>query len=270
MKYLKYITIILYTILLNSPTYAKNYNTVDIYPVLDKWSYAEGVAIKAVAVSVVSSLMPYFPMKKLNPIILKNDKHGPKVLYQRGENNEYIIFLNISGNYWAQLAYQFSHEFCHILSNYEKDNDKNQWFEESLCEAISLHTIVKMSAQWEHSPPHPSWKSYAPSLKEYVDNLLLEKHRGKSNDLSQWYILNKESMREDPYLRQKNEVLGAAIYRLIKSNKFNVSSIQYLNLGEENKYKDISTKFKEWYKHSPQEHQQSILNIAKILGLKIQ
>ena len=257
-------------VLLNSPAYAKNYNAVDIYPVLDNWNYDEGVAVRAVAVSVVSNLMPYFPMKKLNPILLKNDKRGPKVLYQRGQNNEYIIFVNIAGNYWAQLAYQFSHEFCHILSNYEKGNDKNQWFEESLCEAISLHTIDKMSIQWEHTPPHPSWKPYASSLKDYLINLLSEEHRGNSDHLSEWLIIHEESLRKNPYLRKKNEVVGTAIYRLIKSGKFDVRSIQYLNLGKKNKHKDISQKLKEWYRHSPEEHKESVLNIAKMLGLKIQ
>ena len=270
MKYLKCILILLCMVYLNISAYAKNYNAVDIYPVLDGWSYDQGVAARAVGVSVVAVLMPYFPNKKLNPILLKNDKLGPKVLYQRGQNNEYIIFVNIGGNYWAQLAYQFSHEFCHILSNYEKDNDKNQWFEESLCEAISIYTIDKMSIQWKHTPPHPSWESYASSLKEYVTDLLLQEHRGRSNDLSQWYTTNKESMRNNPYLRRKNEVLGTAIYRLIKSGNFNVSSIQYLNLGKENKHKDISKKLEEWYKHSPQELKQSVLNIAQMLGLKIQ
>ena len=195
MNFLKYTVAILCLVLSSTFVNAKNYSAVDIRPVSSGWNDARVIDVKAVTTSVASNLMPYFPKKKLNPIILKNKKEGPKTLYKKGNNNEYIVFVDIKGRRWAQLSYQFSHELCHILSNYNKNNDvKTQWFEESLCEAISLHTLEKMSIQWQHTPPYPNWKSYSSSIKKYLNNMLQEKHRGKSNNLSKWFSSNKKSL----------------------------------------------------------------------------
>ena len=47
---------------------------------------------------------------------------------------------------WSQLAYQFSHEFCHVLSNYERLRDNpNNWFHEALCELASVFTLRRMA-----------------------------------------------------------------------------------------------------------------------------
>lgn len=269
MIFFKYIVAILCLVLLSTLVNAKDYSAVDIRPVSSGWNDAKAIDVKAVATSVASNLMPYFPKKRLNPIILKNKKEGPKTLYEKGNNNEYIVFVDIKSRKWAQLSYQFSHELCHILSNYNNDDIKNQWLEESLCEAISLHTLEKMSIQWQHTPPYPNWKSYSSHIKKYLNNMLQEKHRGKSDNLSKWFSSNKKSLESNPYLRNKNEVVGTAIYRLIKTGNFKVSTIQYLNLGLSKKDKNISTKLNDWYKNSPKENKESVLSIAKLLGVKI-
>lgn len=269
MFFWKFVTSALCLILITTYTNAKDNIIIDIRPSSSGWHEAKTNDIKAVATSAASNLMHYFPQKKLSPIILRNEEIGPKVLYKRGNNNEYIVIVDINGRRWSQLSYQFSHELCHILSNYNKYNRATQWLEESICEAISLLTLEKMSIQWQHTPPYPNWKSYSSSIKKYLNNMLQEKHRGQSNNLSNWFVLNKESLSSYPYLRDKFEVIGTAIYRLIKMEKFKISTIQYLNLGLSKNADNISARLHEWYKNSPPSNKESVLSIAKLLGINI-
>ena len=72
----------------------------------------------------------------------------------------------------------------------------HQWFEEALCEAVSLFTLKQLASSWEHSPPYPHWKDYAPAFREYAERLLGEKHRRLPLDKSvaEWYAENREML----------------------------------------------------------------------------
>jgi hypothetical protein len=240
-------------------------NHLIITPTSSNWESAKRIDVKAITQSVASTVMEHFPSKKLNNIILENKEKGPKTLYKKSPNNEYIVWVNIKGRRWSQLIYQFSHEFAHILSNYTNKNEKNQWFEEALCEAISLYTLEKMSDSWKTNPPYPNWKSYAPSIKNYLNNVLNEKHREIQEDLSIWYYRNKHSLQDDPYIRNKNEIVGTKIYYLMKAGNFKLSTIQYLNLGKASSSKHLKSYLQEWYKNTPRKDGESILSIASTL-----
>ena len=99
--------------------------------------------------------------------------------------------------------------------------------------------------------------------------MLKERHRVVNEDLSIWYKKHESSLRNNPYIRNKNEVVATAIYRLIKLGKFKISTIQYLDLGTPNKNKSFSTYLREWYKNSPDENKKSVLNVIKLLGITI-
>lgn len=234
-----------------------------------EWKDASAVDVEAVALSVVSVLMRDFPEKIVAPIILQNHESGPIVLFEKGPHNEFIVRVDIDGRKWSQLSYQFSHEYCHILSNYANEAGSNQWFEEALCEAISLYALEKMTAEWKHNPPYANWKSYASSLQKYLDNALAEKHRYSKKTLSAWYQDNKKAIRNNAGLRKKEEVVGTAIYQLIKAGAFDVSTIQYLNLGVRDNEKILSVYFKEWFDHSPLKNKASVRNLATLFHIVI-
>lgn len=240
-----------------------------IYPAPDNWGEARVVDVQKVVISVAESLAPHFPDKRLNPILLKNDKDGPVTLYKKGMQGEYIILVNIHGRVWSKLSYQFSHELCHVLTNHQNKSGENQWFDESLCEAMSLYSLDEMSVKWRTNPPYENWKGYAKSLQKYLEKYLHETHRQVEIPLSKWYQENKQKLRDDPYIREKNEVVGTAIYQLIKSKKFLVSTIQYLNLGKINKSKPFSLQLKEWYDNSPQKNKQSVKNVAVLFDIDL-
>jgi hypothetical protein len=276
MKTLKYLTLMVFIVSLftscqktESSSLQKENLRYPIYPVSNGWKPARVKDVQAVAISVASVLMKDFPQKRFTPIILENREAGPRTLYKRGRNNEYIVWIDMKGTMWDKLSYQFSHELGHILANYANQNRRNQWFEEALMETVSLYTLEKMSIEWQYNPPYPHWKSYASSLKKYLDNMLKERHRVVNEDLSIWYKKHESSLRGDPYIRDKNEVVATAIYHLIEVGKFKISTIQYLNLGTPDKNKPFSTYLREWYENSPDENRESVLNVIELLGITI-
>ena len=105
---------------------------------------------------------------------ISRGQHGPIALFQRGANGEYLVQLATEKTFWAQYAYQFSHEICHILCGYENDYRGNLWFEETLCETASLYCLKAMSHEWRTRPPYGNWRSYSPALSDYADNIRKE------------------------------------------------------------------------------------------------
>ena len=73
------------------------------------------------------------------------DKDYPFVEYQDNPDQPHIIKLTAQDRHWCQYVYQFAHEFCHVLSNYDRLKDcKNEWFHEAICELASIFTLRRM------------------------------------------------------------------------------------------------------------------------------
>lgn len=55
-------------------------------------------------------------------------------------------------NYWAQFIYQLSHELTHYVIRQYKENRNSiiKWFEETLCEAMSLYILRQSSTKWSN------------------------------------------------------------------------------------------------------------------------
>ncbi len=84
-------------------------------------------------------------------------------------SDPFTIQLTAQGKLWAKFAYQFSHEFCHILSGHERlEDNPNNWFNEAICELASIFTLRRMAERWPAQPPYPHWANYAVSLASYT------------------------------------------------------------------------------------------------------
>ncbi len=228
---------------------------LNINPVREGWYDAQTVDVEAVTQSAASTLLEHMPAGlKLAPIILKNDEDGPVVLFRRGERNEYIVLVDIEGLKWAQLAYQFSHELCHILSNYESTKkDANQWFEEALCEGTSIHAVKQMSDVWKTSPPYPAWQSYSAALEEYYKDILAEQHRylPAGDNIADWYQREKVSLRSSAEQRDKNEVIGTKIYAFFEQKPDRWQSMRYINIGNANEQITLQQYLQDWRDNLP-------------------
>ena len=165
-------------------------HTLRIRVVKGGWGGASTTDIQKVLHSAASEIWKYFPDRKIAPIIVQHSNTGPIVLYRKGPNGEHIVRLDVEGTYWCQFAYQFAHEFCHILTNYhEAQSKKNNWFLESLCEMASRFAVRGMAQTWKTAPPYPHWKSFSAALTTYADGLALkpDQRLAKGQTLARWY-----------------------------------------------------------------------------------
>jgi hypothetical protein len=96
------------------------------------WGNADTGEIETLLHSVASELWRFFPERSPSKLVVIASEKGPLALYQRGPNGEYVILLSAKNKRWAQYAYQFSHELCHVLSNHDHHAKPNQWFEEAM------------------------------------------------------------------------------------------------------------------------------------------
>ncbi len=136
----------------------------------------------------------------------------PRTIYRTPGNGAYPINLTAKDSYWSKFAYQFAHEFCHVLSGYERLRDNpNQWFHESICEMASIFVIRRMGERWQHHK-NPLWAIFAPSHTIYADNLLSDHASNMpSGSFRVWLSENETSLRADPYLRDKNGVVATKL-----------------------------------------------------------
>lgn len=146
------------------------------------------------------------------------DDFKPRVLYRSSMHRSIPITIQLAvrdTEWWDQFVYQFSHEFCHVLSNYEllKDNP-NQWFHETICEVASLFTLRRMAKRWSTKPPLPHWASYAEHFTSYAHKQLSRKKVQLSEGvtLQTWLLSHEDELRKDPYQRDKNDLVA---YKLL-------------------------------------------------------
>lgn len=71
---------------------------------------------------------------------------------------------------WSQIAYQFSHEFCHLLIG-SLVPQKMRWFEESICELSSLFFMEQLAIVWKTKRIFNN-SEYATSLISYCANYM--------------------------------------------------------------------------------------------------
>lgn len=236
------------------------------------WGGAAPADVQAVLDSVISVISPYIAHHKLGTILIQRSEDAPRAVYEKGANGEYIVQIQASGNHWARIAYQFSHEMCHLMSNYDlapNNISGQQWFEEALCEAFSLFTLERMATVWAENPPYPNWKDYAPHLREYSQNNLQEAHRQlpKGMKLSAWYQQNREVLRADPYAndRDLNEVVSNQILPILSATPQGWAAINYLNLGETSKDLSLETYLNDWLKNTPPDLREPVSKIKALL-----
>ena len=135
----------------------------------------------------------------------------PMIAYRPPGQSVYTVMLRTTGKRWAQYSYQFAHEFCHLLSGYERlAGSANAWFHESICELASLFTLRSMAVTWETDAPYPNWTNYAESLRGYVErhvNTVKDALPGDA-EVGSWLRRHELEGRTDPTNREANQIVA--------------------------------------------------------------
>lgn len=239
------------------------------------WGNVSKESIETVLYSVADVLMSQVPNKLTVPIVVSHTNRSPVALYERGPAGEYRVHLHASGENWHLYVYEFAHELCHILSNFEEnvgaDTTKyNQWFEETLCETASLFALKNLAASWETSPPAPNWSKEARKLRRFFDHLIAEGHRQlpPHTPLVAWLHDNEERLRHDPYRRHENEVMANLLLPLFQENPQNWEALRYLNLDPSDARNSLRDYLDNWYKNAPPAHKQFVGGILALFLLE--
>lgn len=212
--------------------------TIDVAP--GDWGGASVREIRLVLESVAREFVSHVDSQRAGDLAIRVVPRAgaPKVLYEQRAAGEYVIQLTARDARWYQYAYQFSHELCHVFTNFDhkvhRDDhvpEHNQWFEESLCEAASLFTLKQLAAKWETDPPTRNWAGYDKLMAGYARRLLAEPHRqlGANQTFRAWFAEHQASLRANPYLREKNELVATTLLPLFESHPDYWQAIKYLN-----------------------------------------
>ena len=155
----------------------------------------------------------------------------PRTLLRTSPDAPFVIWLSVRDRLWCKFAYQFSHEFCHVLSGYEGlEGNPNNWFHEAICELASVFTLRCMAERWPDDPPYPHWADYAPAFEQYSQDLLSdpEAQLPAGKTLQAWLSSYEEMLRKCRYKRQKNALVAYALLPIFESDPSGWNAIQSL------------------------------------------
>jgi hypothetical protein len=238
------------------------------------WGSVHKSQIETVLYSVADELLSRLPAKLAAPIVVTHSDSNPLALYDRGPQGEYLVHLHARDARWHLYAYEFAHELCHIMSNFEQNAEAdsgrhNQWFEETLCETASLFTLKSLAATWEAAPPAPELSEHAPKLRRFIEMLVNESHRQLPLDtpLAAWLMANEDRLRDDPYQREKNEAVATLLLPLFERNPENWDALCYLNLDPTDARNSLQQYLRNWYHNAPAEHRSFIAGVLALVGV---
>ena len=156
------------------------------------WGGASLAAVHAVLESAYEVLVQAFDRHPDAPIHVAWWNESPQVFYGC---RPYQMRISARDTYWCQYVYQFSHELCHVMTNFDRHKEhKHNWFEESLCELASLFVLHRLADGWrEHPPPRVlEAEAFAPNFKTYADEIAQRHEHPGDGGLRAWLAGNPD------------------------------------------------------------------------------
>jgi hypothetical protein len=243
-------------------------NGLRIVVVPGDWGGSELADIRKVCESAAGTIAAQLTDDGFAPILVQRGKTAPITLFERGEGSEYIVRLNTGGRAWAQCAYQFSHEFCHIVCNYRNVKNPQMWFEETLCECASMYAVRRMAVEWKTNPPYSNWKGYSASLESYASDLV-KRHADRKDSVAQFYQANLTELEKTSTNRKLNSYIASKLLRHFEATPAAWQSLRYLNLGPVEENASLSTYLIGWHGRVPEQHKPLVRQIAAEFEIEI-
>ena len=166
------------------------------------WGATSLRSIHAVLASAAGVLADAFGRAPDAPIQVAPWSRDPQVF---DGQRPYQVRLSARDRYWSQYVYQFSHEFCHVITNFDRHkNHKHRWFDESLCELASLFVLQRLAELWRDKPPDaiPAAAEFAPNHHTYAERAAARYPRISRDRLPKWLAGNLPKLEADPYARK--------------------------------------------------------------------
>lgn len=234
--------------------------TIDVAP--GDWGKASTQDIQLVLDAVAREFLSVVDSPRAGDLTIRVVPRAgsPKVLYEQRSDGEYVMHLTARDERWYQYAYQFAHELCHVVTNFDHKArntgrvvEHNQWFEESLCETASLFVLQQLAVKWAGSAPTKNWLGYDQALAGYARRLLSERHRYLAADQSfqAWFAARHATLQSNPYGREDNELVATTLLPLFEAHPEYWQAIKYLNPNEASAGKPFVDYLRDWLAASP-------------------
>ena len=245
-----------------------NLHELRIVVMPDNWGGSELEDIRKVCLSSAGTIWSQLADDGLAPILVQRSESGPISLYRRGQGNEYVVKLDTGSNAWAQCAFQFSHEFCHILCNYRNVPNQQLWFEETLCECASLFALRQMAVEWKTMAPYSNWTSYAPALGSYAADRI-KKFDDQKDPVPEFYQMHREKLEENATNRELNGYIAVKLLPLFEKSPTAWQSLRYLNLGPKKENSSFKQYLAGWHGRVPAQHKPFVKKVAEEFGIAL-
>ncbi len=223
--------------------------------------------VQAILVSAANELWRHFPDRSLKPILIE-PRGGPITLFDRGPHGEYQVRLSTGDNLWSQWVFQFTHEFGHILSNYDTVSHQNKWFEETVCEVASLFVLRCLADTWRESNS-PSWKRYAPAFRKYAEDRIRQAQLPLGQTLPRWYEEHARRLAKTGYDREKNTLVAVQLLPLFEKSPRHWAAITYLARAKKGHSETLPDYLKAWQAHCPEAHRAFVAEVAGKFGIDL-
>jgi hypothetical protein len=231
--------------------------------------------IKAVLQSTAGELWRYCPSVGLPGIDVYHRTDHPQTGSKVTAEGRIAIGLAVRDNHWAQYTFQFAHEYCHALINYNNNRTEaasharypNLWLEESLCETASLFTLQTLSRSWLVAPPYPVWRDYAQWFSAYLEERLrLPEHRLPAGmPFIVWFRANKSGLRRDGTRRDRNTIIAAQLLPIFEKEPQGWGAVAFFNPASN---QSLAQQFIEWRSRCPHKLRAFIEKLAAVFDVQ--
>ena len=174
--------------------------------------------LKEAAGCINKELDPSFTVKIK---VIRGKRGCPYTPYGNNHPNKpYEIELTAGNRYWCWFAYQFAHEFCHVLSDLDKLRDsKNKWFHEAICELASSFVLRRMNSERWYPGQPKTFQDYEEKTRSNCINQIEKEYTPESAiNLVGWLSEREKEIRNIPPAKHtKGDPLEKyrAIYALV-------------------------------------------------------
>jgi len=236
---------------------------------------ASAADINAVLQSAAGELWRYCPNLRLPGIDVYRRRDHPQTDLKRTAEGRISIGLTARDNHWAQYSFQFAHEYCHALINYNNNHTEvasharypNLWLEESLCETASLFTLQALSRSWLVAPPYPVWHDYAQWFSAYLEERLRfpAHHLPAGTRFIVWFRANNSDLRRDGARRDRNTLIAAQLLPIFEKEPQGWGALAFFNPASN---QSLTQLFTDWRSRCPRELQGFVAKLAAVFEVK--
>ena len=232
------------------------------------WGGARAADVNAVVQSAATGILRHCTRLAGEELVLQCRviEDSPIVFYRDTGKGPYIVSVTTRGPFWSQLAYQFAHELCHVISGFERlRKNPNNWFHEALCELASIYALCEMSHSWQREPPYPNWKSYADSLWTYAARVLdrPEHHLPCDTSLGAWVARNEAELRRTANNRQLNGLVAKALFPHFTETPSGWDALQYMPPANGSLQEFLVA----WHQEAPDRARPFVASICEAFGV---